>query len=199
MTLITTSSPKWGPYFSLDPNFPQRLLEAGYERTVDFINTLFEDYSTRGLTESTNRAIAISRLQTRIARTLRSRESYGILDKYRWRNLLWQRCGEKKMERIKHTDLKVLSWSWTAYLGGITFISIPFNGAVYWHKDLRLDSKQKDTLTGSLGKFWDCTLEQKESQLVIRDSRGIERGWLQLDVEDITDIDLLRCVVVGRI
>ena len=103
------------------------------------------------------------------------------------------------MERIKHTDLKVPSWSWTAYLGGITFISIPFNGAVYWHKDLRLDSKQKDTLTGSLGKFWDCTLEQKESQLVIRDSRGIERGWLQLDVEDITDIDLLRCVVVCRI
>jgi len=199
LTLITTFSPKWGPYFLLDPKFPQRLLEAGPERTIHFINALFEDYSKRGLTKSTDRAIAISGLQTRIARTLDSGESYGILDKYRWRNLLWQRCGEKKMERIKHTDLKVPSWSWTAYLGGITFISIPFNGTVSWDEDLRLDSKHKDTLTGSLGKLWNCTLKQKESQLVIRNLRGRGRGWLQFDVEDITDIDLLQCVVVGRI
>ncbi len=199
LTLITTFSPKWGPYFSIDPKFPQRLLEAGPERTVHFINALFEDYSKRGLTKSTDRAIAISGLQTRIARTLHSRESYGILDKYRWRNLLWQRCGQKKMERIKQTDLKVPSWSWTAYLGGITFISIPFDETVYWHDDLRLDGDQGDTLTGSLGKLWNCTLKQKESLLEIWDWQERERGWLRFDVEDITDIDLLRCVVVGRI
>jgi hypothetical protein len=54
----------WKQYFLLDPIFPERLLEAGYERTVDFMNSLFEDYSKRGLTHPTDRAIAISGLQT---------------------------------------------------------------------------------------------------------------------------------------
>jgi hypothetical protein len=182
----------------LDPIFPKRLQKAGYQRTVDFINNLFEDYSKRDLTHPTDKAIAISGLQTRIARTLNCQESYGTLDCFLGRNLLWQRCGEKKMKRIKYGDPKVPSWSWTAYLGGIKFINVSFGEATCWHKDLRFDSKQKDTLIGSLGKFWNCTMEQKELQHGILDLQGIERGWLQFDVEDSTDIDLHRCVVIGR-
>jgi hypothetical protein len=41
-------------------------------------------------------------------------------------------------------------------------------------------------------------MEQKELQHAILDSQGTERGWLQFDVEDSTDIDLHRCVVIGR-
>jgi hypothetical protein len=116
----------WKQYFLLDPIFPKHLLESGYERTVDFINSLFEDYSKRDLTLPTDRAIAISGLQTRITRTLKCQESYGTLEKFLYRNLLWQRCSEKKMERIKYGNPKVPSWSWTAYLGGIKFIGVPF-------------------------------------------------------------------------
>ncbi|KAH8748007.1 hypothetical protein F5882DRAFT_311646, partial [Hyaloscypha sp. PMI_1271] len=194
-----TSSPKWGPYFSLDPIFPTRLLEAGYARIVDFINTLYEDYSKRGLTNSTDRAMAISGLQTRLARTLGCQESYGVFDSFLCRNLLWQRGGEKMMERIEHKDLKVPSWSWTAYLGGIKFVGVPFHDDVLWHKDLKLDVKHKASLQGSLGKLRNYAIEQKGSQHVILDSRGAERGWLQFDIEDHTDIDPLRYLVVGRI
>jgi hypothetical protein len=104
------------------------------------------------------------------------------------------------MERIEYGDPKVPSWSWTAYLGGIKFIGVPFHSkeAICWHQDLRFDDKQKDTLIGSLGKFWNCTIEQKESQYAILDSQGTERGLLQFDIEDSADIDLHRCVVIGR-
>jgi hypothetical protein len=153
------------------------------------------------ITRPTDRPIAISGLQTRIARTLNCRESYGTLESFLGRNLLWQRCGKKKMERIRYIDSKVPSWSWTAYLGGIKFIGVSFDSreTICWHKDLKFDDKQKDTLIGCLGKFWNCTMEQKEPQHAILDSQGTERGWLQFDVEDSTDIDLHRCVVIGRI
>jgi hypothetical protein len=54
-------------YFMLDPSFPHRLLMAGDERTIDFIQFLFTEYSRRGLTETTDRCTAISGLESRIA------------------------------------------------------------------------------------------------------------------------------------
>ena len=103
------------------------------------------------------------------------------------------------MKRIEYSDSKVPSWSWTAYLGGIKFIYVAFFvGDISWHKDLEFDDKQKGTLIGSVGKFWNCTIVQEESQHAILDSQGTKRGWLQFDVEDPTDIDLHRCVVIGR-
>jgi hypothetical protein len=184
----------------LDPIFPKRLLEAGSERIVDFINSLFEDYSKRDLTHLTDRAIAISGLQTRIAQTLKCQGNYGIFDRFLHRSLLWQRCSEEKMERIKYSGPKVPSWSWTAYRGGIKFIRVSFSTreGIRWHQDLKFDDEQKDTLIGSVGKFWNCTIEQKESQHAILDSQGTKRGWLLFDVEDCTDIGLHRCVVIGR-
>ncbi|KAH6667670.1 heterokaryon incompatibility protein-domain-containing protein [Halenospora varia] len=190
-------SPEWKHYFLLDPIFPKRLHEAGPERTVDFINSLLENYSKRILTEPTDRLIAISGLQTRIARTLGCQERYGILERFLCRNLLWQRYDEQKIERIH--NLKVPSWSWIAYQGGIRFIDVPFEQSdIRWNNDIRFDHWRKDTLIGSLGKFWKCTIKQKEIQHAILDSRGTEIGWLQFDVEDSTDIDLQRFIVIGR-
>lgn len=189
----------WGPYFSLDPSFPQRLMQAGAERTIDFIETLFKDYSKRGLTNNTDRVIAISGLQTRIARSLHCRESYGVFDRLLHRNLLWQRDGEQMMKRIEHKDKNVPSWSWTAYLGGIKFVRIPFGEDNEWHKGLQIDAKYENSLRGSLGKLQHHKIEQKGSQHAILDSEGTECGWLQFDVENHTDIDPLRYLVVGRI
>jgi hypothetical protein len=55
----------------LDLNFPNRLLKLGHQLTIEFIHFLFEDYSKRDLTERTDRAVAISGLEARIARALR--------------------------------------------------------------------------------------------------------------------------------
>ena len=58
-------------FFMLDPNFPNRLLKSGFQRTMEFIHFLFEDYSKRDLTEKIDRFIAILGLEARIVGTLK--------------------------------------------------------------------------------------------------------------------------------
>lgn len=177
-----------------------RLLQAGNERTIDFLNSLFKDYSMRDLTKSTDRVTAIFGVQSRIASTLGCEERYGIFLKFLQRNLLWQRHGTEKMERIEYNNQKVPSWSWMAYRGGIKFVDVSFDGRddIRWQIELDFDKERKDALTGSLGKFWKCKIIQKETRYAILGFRGTERGWLQFDVEDSTDLDMQKCVVVGR-
>ena len=71
----------------LDPNFPNRLLESGHQRTIEFIHFLFEDYSKRDLTEKTDRVVATSGLEARIARALKCQSRYGVFERYLHRNL----------------------------------------------------------------------------------------------------------------
>jgi hypothetical protein len=197
---MSSFSPKWKQYFLLDPIFPKRLLEAGTERIVDFLNSLFEGYSMRGLTQPTDRVTAIFGLQRRIESALGCEGRCGILEPFLHRNLLWQRHGTEKMERIGYNNPKVPSWSWMAYRGGIKFVDVSFAASddIRWQIELKFDREQNDALIGSLGKFWKCTIIQKETRYVILDSRETERGWLQFDVEDGTDLDMQKCVVVGR-
>lgn len=197
---MSSFSPKWKQYFLLDPIFPKRLLEAGPERTVDFLNNLFENYSMRGLTQPTDRVTAIFGLQSRIASTLGCEGRCGVFKNFLHRNLLWQRHGTEKMERIGYNNLKVPSWSWMAYRGAIKFVDVSFAASddICWQIELKFDAERSDALTGSLGKFWKCTIIQQETRYAILDSRETERGWLQFDVEDSTDLDMQKCVVVGR-
>jgi hypothetical protein len=200
LTLMSSVSPMWKQYFVLDPIFPKRLLEAGTERTVDFLNSLFEGYSMRGLTQPTDRVTAIFGLQSRIESTLGCEGRYRVLKKNLHRNLLWQRHGTEKIERIAYNNLKALSWSWMAYRGGIKFVDVPFaiSDEIRWQIELKFDEERNYALTGSLGKFWKCTIIRGETRHVILDYRETERGWLQFDAEDSTDLDLQKCVVVGR-
>jgi hypothetical protein len=71
----------------LDPKFPQRLLEAGDARTVEFIQFLFTEYSRRGLTEETDRCAAISGLQNCIAQ-VKGETIFGVLQSFLHRFLL---------------------------------------------------------------------------------------------------------------
>jgi hypothetical protein len=59
-----------GRYFTLDPNFPSRLLRSGHNATINFVSFLFEEYSNRNLTFPTDRCVAISGLEKRIADAL---------------------------------------------------------------------------------------------------------------------------------
>lgn len=189
---MSSFSPKWKQYFALDPIFPKRLLQAGPERTVDFLNSLFEGYLIRGLTQPTDRVAAISGLQSRIESTLGCEGRYRVLKDFLHRNLLWQRHGTEKMERIAYNNLKAPSWSWMAYQGGIKFVDISFarSDDIRWKKELKFDGERNCALTGSLGKFWKCTIIRGETRYVVLDYTETERGWLQFDVEDSTDLDL---------
>ena len=192
--------------FILDPKFPNRLLKSGYQHTIEFIHFLFEDYSNRGLSEKTDRAVAISGLETRIAKALRSEKRYGIFGNYLHRNLLWQRSVDQKTERIKYKTQTVPSWSWMAYDGGVKFIDIPFGG-VDWINYLRFDGghnfmlfkkKGKHALITEIGGFRNCSLQKKERCHAILDSSKTERGWIQYDIMGTEDLQAERCVVVGR-
>ncbi len=152
-----------------------------------------------GLTQPTDRVTAIFGLQSRIERTLDCKGGYGILNCFLHRTLLWQRHGTEKMERIEYNNLKVPSWSWMAYRGGIKFVNVPFHlSDTRWQRELKFDGERNDALTGSLGKFWKCTIIQKETRYAILDSGDTERGWLQFDIEDSMDLDMQKCVVIGR-
>jgi hypothetical protein len=85
-------------YFTLDPSFPNRLLQSGKKRTINCISFLFQEYSKRNLTFPTDRRVAISGLVDRIAGTLRCQSRYGIFEKHFHRNLLWQASNDKMIE-----------------------------------------------------------------------------------------------------
>jgi hypothetical protein len=65
-------------YFMLDLNFLERLLKAGNERTIEFIQFLSIEYLERGLIEKTDRCAAISGLESRIAQVKKCETRFGI-------------------------------------------------------------------------------------------------------------------------
>lgn len=182
----------------LDPDFPERLLQSGYQRTMEFIHFLSQDYSKRGLTEKTDRCVAISGLGARIARALDCKSRYGIFERYLHSNLLWQ-ASDNKMEEIAYETQHVPSWSWMAYSGGIQFMDIPF-GKVDWIDDLRFDEECDcdHAIIADVGVFQDCLMRPHGKRCAVLDSGGKERGWIQYDAEDGGELCKEQCVVVGR-
>jgi hypothetical protein len=193
-------------YFTLDPSFPQRLLRAGDERTIDFVQFLSTEYSRRGLTEKTDRCTAISGLESRIAQAKKCETRFGIFESFLHRSLLWQRTEEQDTDRIDYGAQIVPSWSWMAYNGSIKFMDIPF-GCVEWVRMLRfnkrykyrwLNKKWKPALVANISSFRNCSLNRSEAGCAILDSDRAERGVIQYDVETHDGLDSQRCVVLGR-
>jgi hypothetical protein len=193
-------------YFMLDPNFPERLLKAGNQRTIEFIQFLSTEYSKRGLTEKTDRCNAISGLESRIAQAKKCETRFGIFQSYLHRCLLWQRLEERDTDRIDYGAHIVPSWSWMAYNGSIEFMDIPFS-KVEWVRSLtfnkrnrrrRLNKKWKPALVTDIGSFQRCNPERRGTGYAIFDLGGTERGWIQYDMETHKHLDAERCVVVGR-
>jgi hypothetical protein len=190
----------------LDPNFPKRLLEAGDQRTIEFIQFLSTEYSRRGLTEDTDRCTAISGLENRIAQAKKCESRFGIFQSFLHRSLLWQRPKERNTDRIGYKTQIVPSWSWMAYNGSIQFMNIAF-GKVEWVRSLRFskrnryrwfNKKWKPALVADISSFRRCNLEQRGTCYAILDWDGAERGWIQYDMETHERLDAEGCVVVGR-
>lgn len=193
-------------YFMLDPSFPKRLLESGDERTIEFIQFLYTEYSRRGLTEKTDRCAAISGLENRIAQAEKCETRFGIFQTFLHRSLLWQRSEERNTYRIGYETQIVPSWSWMAYSGSIQFMDIAFD-KVEWVRGLRFNKRYKyrrfnkkwrPALVTDIGSFRRCNHERRGTGYAILDFDGVERGWIQYDIETYGRLDAERCVVVGR-
>ncbi|KAF2795847.1 hypothetical protein K505DRAFT_335682 [Melanomma pulvis-pyrius CBS 109.77] len=183
----------------LDPDFPKRLLTAGSQRTMEFIHYLSKENSKCGLTEKTDRCVAISGLEPRIARTLGYKSSYGIFETYLHGSLFWQATDEK-LERIAYKEEQyVPSWSWMAYTRGIRFFDkVSFN-IVEWNVNLRFDEECEHALMADLGSFRDrLSLDGKHD---VFELNGVERGWVRYDMKNKDQSKHLcdeRCVPAGK-
>ena len=195
-----------GKYFVLDPNFPGRLLGAGSERTIEFIQFLSTEYSRRDLTEKTDRCAALFGIESRIAQAKNCETRFGIFQSFLHRSLLWQRSEERDTDRIDYGAQIVPSWSWMAYSGSVQFMDIAF-GKVEWVFSLRFnktnehsesDKVWKSALVTEIGSFQRCNFERRGTGYANLDLDEAERGWIQYDLETHERLDDERCVVVGR-
>jgi hypothetical protein len=166
---------------------------------VEFIHFLFENYSKRGLTEPTDRRVAASGLEARIAGGLHCNNKYGIFEKHLHRNLLWQ-TSDEQTERIAYTNnQEVPSWSWMACSGGIEFMEVQM-GLVSWVKALVFDTgRDSAALITDVGKFLDCTMKSEVDRCIVLDIfTNKEAGWIRYDIKSGAEGSGNHCVVVGR-
>jgi hypothetical protein len=166
---------------------------------VEFIHFLFENYSKRGLTEPTDRRVAASGLEARIAGGLHCNNKYGIFEKHLHRNLLWQ-TSDEQTERIAYTNnQEVPSWSWMACSGGIEFVEVQM-GLVSWVKALVFDTgRDSAALITDVGKFLDCTMKSEVDRCIFLDIfTNKEAGWIRYDIKSGAEGSENHCVVVGR-
>lgn len=143
-------------------------------------------------------------------RTFNTMGGLGIFNIYLHRCLLWKRSGNS-LERITvFHGPTVPSWSWTAYIGGISYLEVPY-GTVKWEEDvvspykdshgngLENESKSKGNIPRIEAVAWDFTTPSKI--LTIGDQEGPRR--VILDEPDSDKVrhaadGILKCVIVGR-
>jgi hypothetical protein len=171
--------------YETDPQFPSRLRNSGLPSTWRFIQHLVEDYSERGLTKPSDRTVAISGLMARIGKALDCRVTYGIIECYMHRTLLWRRSSGQTTGMINYSpEHRVPSWSWMAYEGAIKFPPVQYND-LNMTQTLRISDR---SLSAEI-----CRVVDPDMRFVavtsatllydLQNSNGEKRGWLRLDHE----------------
>jgi hypothetical protein len=183
----------------MDPQFPKRLLTAGYARILEFIQYLSRVFSERQLTHATDRSVAFSGIETRIAKAINTRSIYGIPEKFMHQTLLWQRSQHGKLNKIEYEKNPVPSWSWMACSGPIEF-AISLGTEIEGRIDLCFEESQENALLAAeVAKFINCELKGEETTEV--QEKGTEKivGRMRYDkTNDIPDFNVQRCIVLGR-
>lgn len=184
----------------MDPQFPKRLLRAGTGRILEFIQHLSRDFSQLHLTNTTDRSVAFSGLESRIAEALKTESIYGIPEVFRHQILLWRRPEGGKLNRIGYDNNSVPSWSWMACSGPIEFAT-SFKTRMEFRTKLSFKGNQKHALSAAeVASFVDCELKGEEMTEVFEKGREKIIGRIWYDrLDDIPEFDVQRCIVVGRI
>ena len=174
-------------YFRLDPVFRERIRSSGFITTQAFLEDVIEDFSQRGISVATDRAIAMSGLLARIAKTLPSPIHHGVIGWHLHRYLLWERVTKQRTVKIdyaKSTRLKIPSWSWMVYEGGIRFVSNKF-GYLSLFRNLSFDEHTLRTAVWKLGdRGMKLKVNKCNSRHDLLDSKGFNVGWISLDEDE---------------
>ncbi|KZL85334.1 heterokaryon incompatibility [Colletotrichum incanum] len=157
-------------FFEVDPKFPNRLRSSGFAITWEFLRALLENYTQRGITESSDRAIAISGLMARVKKVLPCPIHHVIIDWYLRRSLLCKTAKGDKRKKINYKmDYRVLPDEF---------------GTLDRFGHLAFD---KTTLTTTIWEFIDPgtrnVTESGDVSHQIFDSNGSLQGWIILDEE----------------
>ncbi|CAO2653752.1 Nn.00g031630.m01.CDS01 [Neocucurbitaria sp. VM-36] len=133
-----------------DPQFPNKAMRANRAEKIAYFQGLYKQYSRLNFTRYEDRPIAIAGLEKRLQKAFGTIGGYGIFDDgdrpnggLFHRSLLWQR-GEENGDNETLTpidfpsdrNIRVPSWSWMAYKGGIDYTDPPFESADWETKEL---------------------------------------------------------------
>ncbi|KAF7509107.1 hypothetical protein GJ744_008334 [Endocarpon pusillum] len=141
-----------------DSNFPSyaNSPEGRGRGAQEFLfEELYADYSRLKFSLLTDKPIAISGLEQRLTRAIRTPSGAGIFIKFWGRCLLWKRNDPEVTELVRISSGTIgskvrmpPSWSWMAYEGGISYLQPPKGRTVWNEKAIRL------RLTGSGEISW---------------------------------------------
>jgi hypothetical protein len=167
---------------------------------LEFIQGLSRDFSQLHLTNTTDKSVAFSGLESRITEALKTKSIYGIPERFIHYILLWQSPEGGKLNRIEYDNNSVPAWSWMACSGPIEF-PISFETQLECRTDLSFEGDQKHALSAAeVASFMDCELKKKESTEVLKKGRKKIVGRIRYDrLDDMPEFNMQRCIVVGRI
>jgi hypothetical protein len=178
-------------YYILDPDFPRRLNQSGYKRTIEFIQNMFTKYAQAGLSKRSDKEVALLGLLERMKHVLNSEYYYGTFSCFLSRLLLWRVSNTTRNAADGSEDVNLPSWSWMSH-DHIDFfpeesILVPV-GINKFHLEQLLVKVFE--LLGPL-----VEIELSERHLAWRED-GEEVGTFWFDTHEKTPIR--NCVVVGR-
>jgi hypothetical protein len=188
--LIHVSSVKAG--FLGDANFPAFALKYYRDGRILLVQDLFERYSSLDFTKPADRYVALLGLQTRLAQAFKTQGTYGVFAAFFMRGLLWGCAGAPRqhMEPIEWPPgRRVPSWSWLSKSGAIKYMEIGFE-KIEW-----IPSNVKHPLADGEQMEDEQELVAKARPLRLTEA---DRTLITFDVRDRYELELLRCVVLGR-
>ncbi|KAK3360571.1 heterokaryon incompatibility protein-domain-containing protein [Lasiosphaeria hispida] len=190
----------WNPRAALlgDAQFPDAILKRDPADRIAPLQTLFEAYTAMNLTVATDRSVAISGLERRLASGFEGIAAYGALECYIHRSLLWQRTGETPLRRIKYPGKRSIpSWSWMAYDGAIQYLDVPKEGIEWNHFVSFAPARNLIASTPENNRVSINELKVGVSALCVTEIQKDHSG-MTLDNPGATDFGELACVVIGR-
>ena len=120
-------------------HFPIMPLIAGAKSPASYaFEDIFIKYSNLELTRIEDRPVAISGLIKRLEWFYNSKITHGIVHRYLHKSLLWQRSGNKGLNRICSSKVVTIpSWSWLAVRGKIRY-NVGHLCGVRWNPDIEV-------------------------------------------------------------
>jgi hypothetical protein len=200
MTLLISTKISEKLSFQSDPEFPRSINARSREAQVQLFQSLFTDYSKLGITEKTDRPVAILSLAEALAEALDTKVYYGIFERFLHRSLLWQPARNTPLTQINYKappSKAPPSWSWMAYHGQIQYLPLPIQFEdVQWDDSVRLVKvKANDAATSPEDDGY--VLEARVRRVVL-DGKDNEVGQLYFDTQPWNVLPEVRCAIMGR-